>query len=64
MSHGAQHHFNTLAANELERRNEIAVASHYRYRPNCVPERQARHVQTNTNVDALLIDIQSEVAVG
>ncbi|CAA7621527.1 hypothetical protein MTBLM5_40184 [Magnetospirillum sp. LM-5] len=64
VSHRVKDHFDAFPSNELKSWHKIAVAGHDDNRAHHVPQRQAREIQANSHIDALLADVESEIGIG
>lgn len=58
----AQEHSQALTARELERRDEITVASNCNDRLHGSGQREAGNIETNPQIHTLLLDIRHEIA--
>ncbi len=63
MAQGAEHHFDAFAPHKLECRNKIAVRRDNNHSTNHFAQCQTGHVETNPNINALLVDVQPEVSI-
>jgi hypothetical protein len=61
--HRAEHDLHAFPSHEFERRDEVAISRHDRDGTNRVAQSQPRHIQPDSNVHALLTDIEYEIRV-